>query len=166
LFDSSLSDLLRIDEETLLSFRNEATVACLPLDISPIFNGYETSESKISPEIAPPAQSNNITSSVPSSQSTTLPPQPQTVRRRRSLNEYYQNDTPRRTISESSTHSKETYNERWDWEEVGQILKPVDKGEEFVSISRYADSFFNPTELIDVSAAAGVTNLTAVDEPL
>jgi hypothetical protein len=98
----------------------------------------------------------NLMKTTSTPQSATMPPTTVPLRRRRSLNEFYQNDAPRRTISEtSSTHSKDTHQERWEWEEVNQILKPIDKGEEFISISRNADFFFNPTELIDVSCLPG-----------
>lgn len=73
-------------------------------------------------------------------------------KRRQSLVEFYQNDAPRRSISGSSVHSKDG-NEKWEWEDILAMSKNHDKGEEFLTISRYDESNSNLPPQINVLVA-------------
>lgn len=72
-------------------------------------------------------------------------------KRRQSLVEFYQNDSVRRSISGGSVQSKDgNYSERWEWEDLVAVSRALERGEEFLTISRHDDSHSDFPPLIDV----------------
>jgi hypothetical protein len=159
------------DENTLIALHdNHRVPSCVGIDISSLFNGYESPQSKspldalaTSPNAlamastpATPPPSPKI--SLDHSQSTEFPNplQPLPPQRRRShINDFYQNDTMRRTISGSSTHSKEgNQNDKWEWDNVREMMKPSSKSDEFVTFPRNTNLTTNTSDVIDVSSLA------------
>jgi hypothetical protein len=160
------------DENTLIALRDEYVVppSCVGVDISSLLNGYESPQQ--SKTLPPPhgtagaghgdgddddmpvsTQGTSLLSpkaSFEHSQSTELPhPLPQ--RRRSCLNDFYQNDSMRRTISGSSTHSREAnQNDKWEWDNILAMMKLPGKGEEFVTLPRNVN--MSTSDVIDVSS--------------